>query len=156
MSDKEFFEREYNTTFEAGGTKAGAFYAAKDGMCIVIKCGWVGKEDSYYPNGFYYKPMAETCHPYYYDVPKAVWSKLAPLPEGPEYDSARQWRAIVAQQWVSYPKGTKLRTEAPVHFRTVQTQDFIVYDWAKKHFIAEGVDGLVRVKDMHNYRPVFS
>lgn len=152
MSDKQFFEQEFNTTFDAGGTKGDAFYAAKDGMCLVIKCGWVGKDDSYYPNGFYYKPMGEQMHPYYYDVPKSVWTKLRPLPEGPEYNNARAWRAIVTQQWVTYPKGTKLRTEVPVHFKHVQTQEFIVWDWQKKHFLATGVDGLVRVTRILDYR----
>ena len=58
-------------------------------------------------DGYGYKDMDETMHPYYYDCP-VTW--LDDLTE-PENDGSREWRAKV-REWHAHEKAHKRRVEA--------------------------------------------
>lgn len=143
---REFCEREYGCTFLAFGGKGREYYAAINGLFVVFLVER-GAGD------IWYKVIGEGSHPYYYDVPACVWAKLAPLPAGDEWNSAREWRAKVEQLKVSYAPGTRLKLSGLVHWATldIHTDELVVVNWKKKHFLANG--HLVACKAVSCYNP---
>jgi len=147
---RELLERECGKTFDAFGGRGREYYAAHGGFCTVFL---VDYRKTARGRDIAYKVIGEGSHPYYYDVPARVWTKLTPLPDAKEWDSAREWRAKVEARKISYAPGTRLKLSGLVHWDglNIHTDELVVADWKKKHFRVNGI--LVRCTSVQYYNP---
>lgn len=82
------------------------------------------------PDGWGYKPMDETSHPYYYDCPPSYLAIADELPLPYPSEMSERWRELVRQNAAvrnrTFEPGSVVHTDVPLCFRGHPLQSFRV------------------------------